>query len=122
MVTKKRTRSTAKDLVDRERDPERLISECLRRKGRSLDLAGLGLTEVPEQVRALTWLERLDLQNNNITRLPAWIGELGQLIDLILWANPLQALPRALTNLQLLRQLVIDNDLPGIQKSRACRS
>jgi len=59
----------------------------------------------------LTWLEHLDLQNNHITKLPPWIGELRQLNHLILWANPLQALPRALTNLQRLRQLVILNPL-----------
>ena len=56
----------------------------------------------------------LELQDNRITQLPPWIGELHQLNFLQLWNNPIRALPRSFSNLQLLRELIIDND-PRLQ-------
>ena len=38
-----------------------LIAECKRTKATFLDLGNLKLTEVPEEVKGLDWVERLNL-------------------------------------------------------------
>ncbi len=76
----------------------RLIEECKKTKAKSLDLGHCGLTEVPESVRELIWLEELNFANgffiidntdkwrkgdrfkrNHLVKLPSWFNELQQL-------------------------------------------
>jgi hypothetical protein len=64
-----------------------------------LDLSGLGLTVVPEELGQLTHLQRLDLSRNQLTTLPAWIGQLADLQDLNLSDNQLTELPTGLGQL-----------------------
>jgi Leucine-rich repeat (LRR) protein len=53
-------------------EAERRIAAVIQDKARGLDLSGLGLHRLPERLRELTWLERLELQDNRLTELPNW--------------------------------------------------
>src|SRR5207247_1174107 len=64
----------------------------------------------------LTWLDHLDLRNNNLTALPGWIGDLVELKSLWLHHNFLKTMPKSLVRLHNLRILVID----GGSSSAAC--
>ncbi|NUR57392.1 MAG: hypothetical protein HOV87_01565 [Catenulispora sp.] len=71
------------------------------RNGRRTDikLEGCGLTAVPEELRGLTRLRRLDLGENRLTSVPEWLGELGGLEVLVLRANRLAGLPESVGDL-----------------------
>ena len=56
---------------------------------KALHLSGLGLERVPARVWECTWLHRLDLGHNDITELPADIGNLINLQEL--WLNGAKA-------------------------------
>jgi internalin A len=84
---------------------------------RILDLEGLKLTTLPEQIRHLPGLENLNLGHNRLSELPAWIGELDRLKGLNLEGNRLKRLPDEIGNLRALRVLWIkNNDLRELPK------
>lgn len=56
----------------------------------SLSLSGNALTEFPVPSSPL---ERLELQNNQLTTLPAEVGQLAALRNLAIYKNPLESLP-----------------------------
>src|SRR4051794_12285038 len=58
-----------------------------------LDLSGLGLSELPEQLAQLTHLRILNLKNNKLTNLPEWFFDLTNLTVLNLSDNQLISLP-----------------------------
>lgn len=57
-------------------DAHILIHERIEQAADSgvLDLSGLGLARVPEEVRGLRRLSWLDVSDNDLTELPAWLG------------------------------------------------
>jgi len=59
----------------------------------TLNLSGMGLTELPPEIGQLTQLTQLELGNNQLTALPQEIGQLTQLTELHIWGNQLTALP-----------------------------
>ncbi|WP_458093727.1 leucine-rich repeat-containing protein kinase family protein [Roseomonas sp. WA12] len=73
---------------------------------RTLNLAGLGLTEPPPELLGLAeTLEVLDLGRNALTNLPADFARLRCLKILFLSGNPMQRLPPVLGDLPALGQL-----------------
>ena len=76
----------------------------------SLDLGGLGLTEIPEVITQLTYLEFLYLTNNQLTRLPKIIAQLTHLKSLSLSNNKLTEIPEIITQLSYLESLYLDNN------------
>jgi uncharacterized protein (TIGR02996 family) len=70
-----------------------------------VNLAGRGLTAVPESLRRLTEVRRLHLENNPIEHLPAWIGELAKLEWLVLRETAIRELPEQIAELRALRRL-----------------
>ncbi|QQZ28335.1 TIR domain-containing protein [Thiothrix subterranea] len=73
------------------------IEECRRTRSTALDLSGLGLDEIPEQVFELTWLEKLKVsgspwEKGNIRKIPAAIEQLIALIDLNCSSNQISDL------------------------------
>lgn len=58
-----------------------------------LDLSGLGLTALPEEIGNLTNLTTLYLYSNRLEVLPEWIGNLTNLTKLSLFGNRLEVLP-----------------------------
>ena len=73
---------------------------------RELNLGGLGLTEVPDEVFGLAeTLEILDLGGNALTRLPEDLGRLARLRVLFASGNPLEVLPPVLGDCAELSQV-----------------
>ena len=87
------------------RNAEKKIQEALASGGRSLELKGMELTEVPESLCDLVELRSLDLSNNQLTSLPEWLVQLKQLHSLDLHNNKVTALPQGLSRLTHLESL-----------------
>jgi internalin A len=106
------------------------IAEAKATGSENLDLSGLDLDVLPEQVRELTQLRQLDLVNNRLTYLPEWLvelqvlelinlsfnhitelpdslGQLAQLQYLYVWGNQLTELPDSLGQLAQLQHLYV---------------
>jgi len=97
---------------------EKRIEDCGRRRGKTLSLQGLRLRSLPESVRTLPFLQRLDFENNRLTELPSWIGELSGLWELFLANNHLRTLPPEIGKLQELKTLdLAGNDLTALPES-----
>jgi internalin A len=91
------------------------IAKCVQSRDRSLDLSRLGLRQLPEEVRSLTWLTRLLAVHNHISEVPEFIGELKELETLRFTFNPIKKLPESLPKLTRLTYLSI----AGGEKSAA---
>src|SRR5947207_136104 len=68
-----------------------------------LDLSHLNITQLPEELRELTHLQRLNLSNNQLTQILPELGQLANLQNLHLHKNQLTQIPPELgqlTNLQ----------------------
>uniref|UniRef100_U3JET0 Leucine rich repeat containing 40 n=1 Tax=Ficedula albicollis TaxID=59894 RepID=U3JET0_FICAL len=83
-----------------------------------LELRDNKIKAVPEEITVLQKLERLDLANNDISRLPYTLGNLPQLKFLALEGNPLRTIRRDLLQKgtqELLKYLrsKIQDDAPG---------
>lgn len=76
----------------------------------ALNLKGLGLKTVPENLRTIRGLELLDLEGNNIQELPSWIGELSSLECINLIGNELRELPPEIGSLNKLHYLFLQNN------------
>src|SRR4051812_41710413 len=84
-------------------EAERRISRCLKTRRQVLDLRSLGLRELPESLRKLSWLTELDITDNDLGELPEWLGELTQLRQLEASINPLMSIPASLGRLSQLQ-------------------
>jgi len=71
------------------------------KKGRvvKIDLSGLELNQIPEQIRNLTSLEDLNVSFNLLEGLPEWIGEFTALKVLRITDNQLKTLPNSIGGL-----------------------
>lgn len=83
----------------------------------SLDLSGMGLTSIPEEITQLRGLTQLNLSENNLTTLPESITQLTNLSYLDLSKNSISALPNSVTQLTKLQKLNLHYnnliELPG---------
>lgn len=92
--------------------------EALRNRLTSLDLAGQGLTELPESLGQLAQLLELSVSDNQLSQLPESIGELIQLQRLYVGGNQLKALPESLGQLTRLRTFDVSrNQLKALLQS-----
>lgn len=91
-----------------EDEARRKIAELKKRRTSALDLGGLQLTRVPEELRRLGRLRQLNLDDNGLTELPDWMAELNQLYRLDLRFNQLTVLPDWLCDLRRLKLLRVD--------------
>lgn len=83
----------------------------------SLDLSSLHIEEIPEEIRELKWLKRLNLSFNLIEIIPDWLEELTLLENLDLRHNNLKSLFSGIKNLANLTSLNIrSNNLTEIPK------
>lgn len=77
-----------------------------------LNLTGLGLHKIPDAVGELRdHLRILDLTDNSLTELQAWIGEFASLRSLIVRSNQLSALPQGIERLRKLTDLLLTDNL-----------
>ncbi|MEA5467065.1 leucine-rich repeat domain-containing protein [Leptothoe sp. PORK10 BA2] len=100
-----------------------LIEDAAARKLKKLDLSGLGLSELPEELWQLTQLKVLVLGKydwakrkyvgNRLTQIPPEIGNLSSLTALYLAENQLTQLPEELTTLTNLRFLELSENKLG---------
>lgn len=86
-----------------------LIAENKRTKATTLDLGNCGLTEVPEEVGDCVWLKRLNLEKNQITKIPDCIINLVNVKDLKFGYNQLTSID-ILINLPKLRRVLFSNN------------
>jgi Leucine-rich repeat (LRR) protein len=99
-------------------DLQDLIEAARRDGASSLNLNGRALDSLPESLRSLTTLARLDVNANRLTVLPDWLGGLTSLTSLGLSGNQLAALPDWLGNLTGLTELWVGgNQLSGLPES-----
>lgn len=61
-----------------------------------LDASDCGLTDVPDYIRHAHGLHTVDLRNNELQTLPAWLGFLPKLERLAVEGNPLRSMKRSL--------------------------
>jgi len=83
----------------------RRIEEAERSGATNLDLHGLGLSEIPENLSKLTNLKRLVLEGNQIATLPENLSKLTNLRVLHLSDNQIATLPESLSKLTNLQYL-----------------
>jgi internalin A len=105
-----RTRRLARPVPENFAKAAALIEEAYANKQTSLDLYGLDLTELPASLGRLVQLEELILASNQLTALPESIGRLTQLQKVFLGVNQLGELPESLTRLPELRELYLHNN------------
>lgn len=81
------------------------IEKVAQAKTGLLQLRNCGLSELPEEIRELTFLNKLDVSNNTIRELPEWLGELTSLQEIDLHSNNLVKIPASISQLLNLRRL-----------------
>lgn len=100
------------------REAEKRIEKARRSRATELDLAGIGLTALPESLGGLTQLQSLNLNGNGLTALPESLGRLTQLQRLDLEGNQLTSLPESVGRLTQLQRLDLSsNQLTSLPES-----
>ena len=99
------SRQSTKKIIE----AEKRIGEAIRKRSLSLNLSGLGLTQLPISLGQLIQLQHLDLRKNQLTTLPDSLDQLTQLQTLDIGFNQLTTLPDWLGQLIQLQTL----DLSG---------
>ena len=91
-------------------DSDRLKIDIKNGKVIGITHHGLKLEQVPNPIRRLTSLKKLDLSINLIKEIPEWIGELQSLKELNFNTNKLIRLPNSMGNLKMLEILEVYNN------------
>src|ERR1700733_12155102 len=86
------------------------IIKAQAEKAPSLDLAGLGLLEIPQEIYQMTGLRYLALNRNQISSLSSAIENLTHLTDLNLSGNKLENLPPEIGRLPRLNRLFLSRN------------
>ncbi len=94
-------------MADNPSEALKRIEKALKERSTSLDLSGLGLTDLPKSLGQLAQLRNLDLSNNDLTELPEWLGSLLQLESLDVSINELTELRPSLRHLMQLETLIL---------------
>jgi internalin A len=81
------------------------IQQARDTRATELYLDFCNLTAVPDEVRDLTEIQRLDLRGNDVRELPKWLSELSRLTELDLSSNGLSEVPRQIERLPRLSSL-----------------
>jgi Leucine-rich repeat (LRR) protein len=76
----------------------------------ALNLGNNGLHEVPAFVKDLPHLRKLNLDGDSLKAVPDWLGQLKELQELSLFANDLTDLPRSLEKLPALKRIGLGNN------------
>nr|CRH07284.1 Conserved protein of unknown function. Containing small GTP-binding domain and Leucine-rich repeat (LRR) domain [Candidatus Magnetococcus massalia] len=76
------------------------LAEARMQGIKALDLSGLDLTELPDEIGLCTNLETLDLSDNQLSEIPLTLGHLDRLQLLDLRGNKLRVLPENMVKLQ----------------------
>ncbi len=92
--------------------------EAARRSGDPvLDLAGLNLTAIPDELFRMAFLEKIDLSDNRLSTIPTELTLLVKLQSLNLAANRISRINLAVLNMSSLQQLKLqENPIAGIPR------
>ncbi len=80
-------------------------------KIQSLNLCGLGLTDIPSEIKYLPFLCTLDASLNKITKIPEEVYNLTKLKILSLEDNKLEKISPSIKNLNLLEELILTKNV-----------
>ena len=75
-----------------------------------LDLCGINLTEIPDQIKTFTHLKALYLDNNQITEIPPFLYHFEDLQSLSLIHNQISQISEELANLTHLRNIFLNSN------------
>lgn len=89
-------------------EAERRISACSISHDNSLELNELPMSQLPESLRQLTWLQRLELRNCRLEQLPIWFGELSNLYKINLLGCPILDFPISFNQSKSIRDVSLD--------------
>ena len=87
-----------------------MIEKARRTGATELELAGMGLTEIPDSIAQLSQLQKLNLSSNEITDIPDTIAELSNLQELRFGGNKITAIPYRFAQLSQLQRLYLYNN------------
>ncbi|MCL1817929.1 MAG: AAA family ATPase, partial [Spirochaetaceae bacterium] len=97
---------------------EERIRICREKKGTILDLSGIGIDRIPEEVKTLKNLCYLNVCENNLTEVPDFIGSFSRLQYLNLSFNRIKALPETIGELWALKTLdVRSNNISALPEA-----
>lgn len=82
-----------------DRSAQERIRNARETQATELSLWRCGLTAVPDEIRELTFIESLNLSDNEIRGIPGWLSELPHLAKLDLSRNSLSEIPPELEHL-----------------------
>lgn len=94
-------------------EAEKKIEQTRLSRSMELDLAGFGLSELPESLCSLEQLRLLRLSNNNLTSLPVTFGNLTRLANLSLDNNLISNLPNEFSKFKKLTRLWLASYISG---------
>ncbi len=86
-------------MADKYKEALARIEQAKKEKSTTLDLSGLELTTLPDQLFDLVHLKELNLSGNNLTGIPPHISRLEALEVLKLWENQITGLPEEIGTL-----------------------
>jgi len=102
-------------------EAQKRIAECKSTKAKNLDLSRLNLTEIPAEINELVWLEVLDLDSNEISKING-LEKLGDLKMLSLDSNQISDI-NGLEKLNALTTLLFSynqiSEIKGLEKLNA---
>lgn len=81
------------------------ILKAKREHSKSIDLSGLSLTEIPDILQELQWLQRINISSNSLSALPVWITEFSELQVLDARHNYITILPSGLLKMKSIEKL-----------------
>ncbi|KAJ5078785.1 leucine rich repeat kinase 2 [Anaeramoeba ignava] len=87
------------------------IQEAERRQWAELILFDIHLTSLPSEIKNLTHLEILNINNNQLPTIPVEIGFLTGLQELYCGNNAMQYIPNEIGNLRFLRELHLHQNM-----------
>jgi internalin A len=95
-----------------------VIEKAKQSRQKSLDLSGIYIKEIPEEISQLTNLTSLKIRSSKLRELPEFIGKLTSLNYLYLSSNNLATLPRSIGRLTSLISLDLScNNLTALPES-----
>jgi hypothetical protein len=91
--------------INKADEAEIRIQSCRERRANTLDLSDLSLSEIPDEVKNMTYLRSINLSENRLTELPDFICSYTSLENLDVSYNKLSYLPDAIGSLGSLENL-----------------
>ncbi|MGC5773150.1 leucine-rich repeat domain-containing protein [Paenibacillus pabuli] len=93
--------------LDRHREFERYLDDAIRHQTDVLQISSYHLTEIPERIRELKHVKRLEIFEQDVCKLPRALFELTTLEELEIMTADLESIPKEISHLKQLQRLTI---------------